>query len=156
MLGEEIKKWFIDEGIFKEEISDEKAEWHFLVEFPSNSKQVSDVLKPKNKDIIVVASGIALSEEHYRAMSSLPAKKRNEIIYRWKMDLLFRKAEFRIRAEGGNVQRIEFSIPVYLEEASRGEIMSSLREVFRSKMYIIWSLQHEFEGTSNDIDAMFR
>jgi len=156
MLGEEIKKWFVEEGIFKEEISDEKAEWHYLVEFPAGSKQISDVLKPIKKDVVIVASGIALSKEHYRAMSTLPAKKRNEIIYKWKMDLLFRKAEFRIRANGSNVQKIEFSVPVYLEEASRGEIMDSLREVFRSKMYIIWSLQHEFEGVSNDVDAMFR
>jgi|Deesub1362B_J571_1020462.scaffolds.fasta_scaffold00281_24 hypothetical protein len=154
MLAEKVKQWLNEEGIFRRKVDDEKAEWHYLVEFPANSKQMTDILKPLKKDVVLVLSGIALSEKHYRALSSLPKKKKNSLIHRWKMDLLFRKAEFRIHPGSGDLQRIDFSVPIYTEEVRKSALMEALREVFRCKIYIIWNLQHEFEDVS-DMDAMF-
>lgn len=154
MLGEKIKEWLIEEGIFKKDVPDDKAEWHYLVEFPADSKQMTDIVKPANKDVILVLSGIALSEKHYRALHSLTPEKKRKLIHRWKMDLLFRKAEFRMHPDSGNLQRIDFSVPIYSDELRKSVLMEALREVFRCKIYIIWNLNHEF-GKISDIDAMF-
>lgn len=149
-----VKGWLIEEGILKAEVPDENAEWHFLVEFPQNSKQMNDIVKLKGKDIVLVVSGVVLSDEHYKALHSLPKEKKRVLIHRWKMDLLFRNAEFRMIPDAENVKQIEFQVPIYMEELTKPKLMSALREVFKCKLYIIWNVNYEFEKRK-DLDAMY-
>ncbi len=149
-----VKKWLAEEGILKAEIPDENAEWHYIVEFPSGSNQISDVIKIKDRDLIIVASAIVLSEKHYKALHSLPKEKKKNLIFKWKMDLLFRNAEFRMIPDAENLQRIDFQIPIYLEELNKPKLMNALREIFKCKLYIIWSVSHEFERTEH-INSMY-
>ncbi len=153
-VGREVKEWVTSEGIFKQEVPDEVAHWHYVVEFPLESGQVSDILMPKGKDFILVMSGLVFAEEHYRALHSLPPNKKKDLIFRWKMDLLFRKAEFRMVPDDVSVQRMDFSMPVYIEELTKPKLFEALREVFRCKLYIIWHLNHLF-GDSKGVEAMY-
>jgi hypothetical protein len=153
-MKEIVRDWLIQEGILKAEVPDENAEWHFVVEFPPNSGQVSDVVKVKDRDLVLVVSGIVLSEKHYKALHSLPKEKKRNIIFRWKMDLLFRKAEFRMIPDAENVRQIEFQVPIYVEELTKPVLMDALREVFRCKLYIIWYVNHEFKDVK-DMDTMY-
>ncbi|RUM33786.1 MAG: hypothetical protein DSY33_03630 [Archaeoglobus sp.] len=154
-IGREVKDWVTGEGIFKNEIEDEVAEWHYVVEFPLNSGQVSDIVMPKGKDMILVVSGLVFAEEHYKALHSLPPKKKKEVIFRWKMDLLFRNAEFRMLPDDTSIQRIDFSMPVYLEELTKSRLFEALREVFKCKLYIIWQLNHLFGDGKTGVEAMY-
>ena len=151
----DVKSWLIEEGIFKSEVPDENADWHYVVEFPIGSGQVSDIIKVKGKDIVVVVSGIILADEHYRALHSLPPEKKKKLIFKWKMDLLFRKAEFRMLPDAENLRQIEFQIPIYLEELSKPKLMEALREIFKCKLYVIWSVNHEFERAGKEGDYMY-
>ncbi len=153
-MQENVKRWLIEEGIFKSEIPDENADWHYVVEFPANSGQISDIIKLKGRDIIVVVSGVILAEHHYKALHSLPKEKKKKLIFKWKMDLLFRKAEFRMLPDAENIRQVEFQIPIYLEELTKPKLMEALREIFKCKLYIIWNVNHEFEKTE-DKDLMY-
>ncbi|HIP62958.1 MAG TPA: DUF2299 domain-containing protein, partial [Archaeoglobus profundus] len=42
----------------------------------------------------------------------------------------------------------------YIEELTKPKLMEALREIFRCKLYIIWSVNHEFERTT-DKDLMY-
>jgi len=149
-LREVIKTWLAEEGILKADVPDERAAFHYVVEFPPGSNQVSDVVKPVDKDFVVVVSGIVLAESHYRALHSLPPEKKKNLIHRWKMDLLFREAEFRMVPDADSLQRVEFSIPIYREELTKSRLMGALREIFKCKLYIIWNVQHEFDKPGFD------
>ena len=148
-MRDEVKRWLIEEGIFKSEVPDENAEWHYVVEFPAESGQISDIIKLKGRDIVLVISGVILAEEHYRALHSLPPERKKKLIFKWKMDLLFRKAEFRMLPDAENLRQIEFQIPLYLEELTKPKLMEALREIFKCKLYIIWSVNYEFERTDS-------
>ncbi|HIP25757.1 MAG TPA: DUF2299 domain-containing protein [Archaeoglobus profundus] len=153
-MREKVKHWLIEEGIFKTEVPDDNADWHFVVEFPSGSNQISDIIKLKGRDLVVVVSGIILAEHHYKALHSLPKEKKRNLIFKWKMDLLFRKAEFRMLPDAENIRQIEFQVPIYVEELTKPKLMEALREIFKCKLYIIWSVNHEFEKTT-DKDLMY-
>ncbi len=153
-MQETVKRWLLEEGIFKSEVPDENADWHYVVEFPANSGQISDIIKVKGRDIVVVVSGIILADQHYKALHSLPREKKRKLIFKWKMDLLFRKAEFRMLPDAENVRQIEFQIPLYIEELTKPKLMEALREIFKCKLYIIWNVNHEFEK-ADDKDLMY-
>ena len=144
-MRDQVKRWLVEEGIFKSEVPDENADWHFVVEFPAESGQISDIIKIRGRDLVLVVSGVILADEHYRALHSLPPEKKRRIIFKWKMDLLFRKAEFRMIPDADNIRQIEFQIPIYLEELTKPKLMEALREIFKCKLYIIWSVNYEFE-----------
>jgi len=67
-LKDLVKKWLEEEGMFKGEVDNEKIEWHYLAECPPGSQQITDIMKPPEKDYIFVVSGIELSDEHYSAL----------------------------------------------------------------------------------------
>ncbi|RLI81588.1 hypothetical protein DRP07_07115 [Archaeoglobales archaeon] len=149
-----VKDWLIEEGILKSEVPDEMADWHYVVEFPAKSNQVSDIIKPKNRRMILLLSGIVLSETHYKAFSSLTPEEKQKLVHRWKMDLIFRKADFRFIPDSMNLQRIEFSIPIFEDGLSKSSVIEALRELFKCKLYIIWNVQHEFDKFSG-VDSMY-
>ncbi len=153
-MRDEVKRWLIEEGIFKSEVSDENADWHYVVEFPVNSGHISDIIKLKGRDLVVVVSGIILAEKHYKALHSLPPERKKKLIFKWKMDLLFRKTEFRMLPDAENLRQIEFQIPLYLEELTKPKLMEALREIFKCKLYIIWSVKYEFESVDSK-DLMY-
>jgi len=144
-MKDTVKRWLTEEGILKSEISDENADWHFLVEFPPDSGQTSNVIKLKGRDAVLVASGITLSDEHYNALHSLPEEKKRSLIYRWMIDLLFRDVEFRMVPDTEHVKQIEFQVPLYLEDLKKSDLMKALREIFKCKLYVVWNLNHELK-----------
>ena len=149
-----VKDWLLEEGILKSEVPDEMAEWHYVVEFPAKSNQVSDIIKPKDRKMILVLSGIVLSESHYKAFNSLTPEEKQKLIHKWKMDLLFRRADFRLIPDAMNLQRIEFSIPIFEDSLTKTSVIEALRELFKCKLYIIWNVQHEFDRFT-DVNSMY-
>ncbi len=101
-MKDTVKRWLTEEGILKSEISDENADWHFLVEFPPDSGQTNNVIKLKGRDAVLVASGITLSDEHYNALHSLPEEKKRSLIYRSLFLNLIIKMDFNNKATESN------------------------------------------------------
>lgn len=137
-LKEKVKGWLEKEGILKEEVENEKAEFHFIVNFPRGSTYISEVIKPKERDYLIVGSTIKLADEHYKALHSLPKAEKEAMLWQWRFDLLFRDAEFRMVPSAKELQGLEFTMTIYEEELSRVALMKALREIFKCKLYVIW------------------
>jgi|Deesub1362A_J573_1020465.scaffolds.fasta_scaffold01000_5 hypothetical protein len=137
-LAEKVKGWLEKEGILKDEVENEKAEFHFLAQFPRGSKYISEVIKPKDRDYIIVGSSIQLAEEHYKALHSLPKAEKNALLWQWRFDLLFRDAEFRMVPSAQELKGVEFTKALYVEDVNRSALINALREIFKCKLYIVW------------------
>ncbi len=137
-LKAKVKDWLEKEGIFKEEVENEKAEFHFLVQFPKGSRYISEVIKPRDRDYIIVGSSIQLADEHYKALHSMPKAEKEALLWQWRFDLLFRDAEFRMVPSAQELKGLEFTRSIYEEEVTRSTLIGALREIFKCKLYIIW------------------
>lgn len=155
-ISDFVKDLLIKEGFFKTELKDNAAEWRYVVEFPPGTEHFSEIFMPKGQNILIVATGVTLSEEVYKALISMPENKRKDLIFKWKKDLLFTKADFRMIPNDEYLQKIEFAVPIFPEKLSRAELIEALREIYKCKLYIIWSLQHEIGNKkSKDNCAMY-
>ena len=75
MIKEEtIKDWIVDEGIFREKKLDDNADFHYIVEFPKDN--IMDVVKPREKDFIVIACATQVSPQHLELMNNSSPKER--------------------------------------------------------------------------------
>ena len=63
MISEEtIKQWLLDEDMLLEMKYDESADFHFIIEFPKEN--IMDVVKPKDKDCIILACATFVFNYH--------------------------------------------------------------------------------------------
>ncbi len=146
MVKEKIKAWLEEAEILREEIEDEKADFHFVVEFPLGSGQSCEIVNPKNKDIVIFGSRLVLAEAHYKALHSLPKAQKFNLLWQIRFDLLFREPEFRILPNAEEFKSIEFTKALYHEEINKPAVFKALREIYRCKLYIIWKMAQLTSG----------
>ena len=73
-----IKNWIVDEGIFREKKLDDNADFHYIVEFPKDN--IMDVVKPREKDFIIIACATQVSPQHLELMNLSTPKERSEFL----------------------------------------------------------------------------
>lgn len=154
-ISGKVKGWMEKEGILKEEIEDENAEFHFAGEFPPESNQNIEVIKPRDKEKVVIGSRISLSDEHFKALHSLPKKQRDDFLWQIRFDLLFRGPEFRMIPSASDFKSMEFTKTLYPEELIKSKFMLELREIFRCKLYLVWRMSQMVTG-KDESEGLYR
>ncbi len=137
-----VREWLVEEGIYKDRITDENADYHFIAEVPPDSRQYIDVLFPKNRyDMVVVASGIKLADEHYRSLMSMSSERRNELLWEMRFTLLFLPTGFQILPNVNDPQLFQFTRELYFDGLNKNIFMDAVKQVHRCKLYVIWKMQ---------------
>lgn len=156
-MARKVRDWLVEEGIYKDKIADENADYHFLAEIPPNSRQFIDIVFPRNRDdMVVVASGIKLSDEHYRSLMGLSAEKRDEVLWKMRFDLLFLPTGFQILPDANNPQLFQFTRELYFDGLNKNLFMDAVKQVHRCKLYVIWTMQR-ISGKRDEPDmSMYR
>ncbi|MBE8540536.1 DUF2299 family protein [Geoglobus acetivorans] len=150
---EMVKDWLVEEGFFREEVSDENADFHYVIEVPPGSNQVIDIIAPRDRDVILIASGIRLSDEHYSMVMAMDEKERRRFMWTIRFDLIFLQTEFQIIPDAMNPQLFQFTRKLYAENVTRQLLMDSISEVHKCKLYIIWRMRERFERSERRGDS---
>ncbi len=152
-----VREWLVDDGIYKDKIPDENADYHFLAEIPPGSGQYIDVVFPKNRgDMVIIASGVKLADEHYRSLMSLADERREELLWDIKFKLLFLATGFQILPSAEDPQIFQFTRELYFDGLNKNIFMDSLKQVYRCKLFIIWTMQKNFGSGSVESYSMYR
>ncbi len=59
--------------------ADENADFHFVIEFPKDN--VMDVVKPKEKDVIVIGCATQVAPEHISLMQNASPQEKNKFLF---------------------------------------------------------------------------
>jgi hypothetical protein len=150
---EKIKTWLAAEGLLKEEVQIENLYFQIAAEFPAQSGRHLSIIQPKShEDMIVVFSRIRLADSHQKALSAMPPKERERLIWQMRYDLLFQDSGFEIEPGGGDLQSIRFTREIYYDGLTKNELMRAIRENFKCELYVVWKFQEVFgEGQANRI-----
>ncbi|MCJ7443080.1 MAG: DUF2299 family protein [Methanotrichaceae archaeon] len=140
-----IKNWLLEESLFKEQIVDEQANYHYLLVFPANSGMGFRIVQPKAKDdSILVLTGINLDEKHYQAINSMPKAKRDELLWDIRFELLFKLLDFTMMPSAEDVKAMNFSRDIFFDGLTKNYLMEVIREGFRCNLFIIWKMNQLF------------
>ena len=72
-----IQEYLTQEGLLKENLVDPKIEFGFKFVFPPVPMgKIMFVIKPKNKNIIIITIGTQISEPHVNALNALENSKK--------------------------------------------------------------------------------
>ena len=150
---ENIKTWLVQEGLFKEELQAENLYFQIAAEFPAKSGRHLSIIQPKDhEDMIVVFSRIRLADSHQKALSAMPPKERERLIWQMRYDLLFQDSSFEMEPGGGDLSSIRFTREIYYDGLTKNKLMEVIRENFKCELYVVWKFQEIFgEGQANKI-----
>jgi len=156
-VAKKVREWLVEEGVYKDKVADGAADYHFVAEFPPNSRQFIDVIFPKNRDdMVIVAAGIKLSDEHYRSLMALSKERRDDILWEIRFKLLFLETGFQILPNASDPQVFQFTRELYFDGLNKNLFMDSLKQVHRCMLFIVWTMQRLFGSISEGDDAMYR
>lgn len=152
-----IKDWLTEEGVFRNQIADDKAHFHFQIEFPAGSGHLMGIVFPKpREDIVIIIGGTGLIKEHYDKLKLMPNKEKKDLLWNMRFDLLFKESEFVMIPSPEDLQKIQFIRPLRLEGLTRNIIMDAIRDNYRCVLYVIWTMKRQFgEAPPKSSDAMY-
>ncbi|MFX0143437.1 MAG: DUF2299 family protein [Candidatus Hodarchaeota archaeon] len=137
-----IQDYLLDEGLLREKLSDPKLDFGFRFIFPPGQdplgRQVGRnmvVLRPKNKNLIVVSLGIQISEPHVKALNSLEENKKLSFFMDLRKFFLLKDVFFRIDIKN---HRYEITEQLFLDKneiISKNSFYKTVQKVFNCGAY---------------------
>jgi len=140
-IKELIREYLLDEGLLREKINNSKLDFGFQFIFPPGKdplgRQIGRnmvVIRPKNKDLLIVSLGLKISEPHIKALNSLENEKRMKFFMELRKSFLLKDLFYRIDIKNF---RYEISDQVFLDNGiiSKKSFFKSIRKVFNCAAY---------------------
>ena len=133
-----IQEYLLDEGLLRNKIpaDDKKLEFGFQFVFPPGPiAQKMVVVKPKNKDLIIISNPVQISPQHVEALNALEEKGKFSFFMDIRKFFLAKDVFFRIDTQNF---RYEISDQIFLKSdgtISKNSFFKSIRRVFTSSAY---------------------
>lgn len=152
-LENKIQKWLSDEGLFRQKVPDDNANFHFIINYPQD--HVLDVIQPKGKDdMILIACATNVSPEHQSEIRKLSDKKREEFMWDFRFLLNNQLVDFQLQHPENILQSFLITEEIFEDGLSKDRSISTVKKIFRAKLQGIWKIQMEFgmgEGGNGSI-----
>lgn len=143
---ENITKWLNDNGHQVKLVEDEKATFHFEIDYPLGSMKRQRVIQPKDiPELIVVLNGVAIADEHKKQLEAMTEEERDNFYNEIRKDLLFQDNSYDMNNDDkGVVQQIQFSYEFYFDGLTKTQLFKSLLLNHRTLLYIVTKFNEKF------------
>ena len=139
---ETIEKWLLDEDMLREMKFDENADFHFIIEFPKEN--IMDVVKPKQKDCIVVACATQVSPEHANLMIPADPQTKKDFILDLNFGLNSYLVDYELKINNDILQQFIITDQIFEDGLTKDAFIRTLKRVFKSKLHCIWLIDKNF------------
>lgn len=137
-----IEKWLLDEDLLREMRYDENADFHFVIEFPKEN--IMDVVKPKQKDCIVIACATQVSPEHKNLMIPADPKTKKDFILELNFGLNSYLVDYELKVNQDVLQQFIVTDQIFEDGLTKDAFIRTLKRVFKSKLHCIWLIDKCF------------
>ncbi|WP_414469983.1 DUF2299 domain-containing protein [Methanobacterium sp. ACI-7] len=153
-----IQKWLSDEGLFRQKVPDDNANFHFIINYPED--HVLDVVQPKGKDdMILIACATNVSPEHQTELKKLSNEKREEFMWDFRFLLNNHFVDFQLHHPENILQSFLITDEIFEDGLSKDRLISTVKKIFRAKLQGIWKIQMDFgvheERSNSPHDNMY-
>ncbi len=145
-IEENVEKWLLDEDLLREMKYDENADFHFIVEFPKEN--IMDVVKPKDKDCIVVACATQVAPQHSDLMRSADLQTRKDFILDLNFGLNSFLVDYELQINQDILQQFIVTDQIFEDGLTKNEFIRTLKRVFKAKLHCIWLIDKKFGDIS--------
>ncbi len=138
----QILDYLLEEGILRKKLpSRPKIDFGFEIAYPPDPRGMNPntklmvIIKPKEKDYIIIQIATQISEPHVKALNSLPEEKKFSFFILLKKALLLRNLMYNIDIRN---YRYLISDQIFIEKSdkiSKNDLFKSIKNVFNIALY---------------------
>ncbi len=140
-----VYDWLAEEGMFRKEIDDPKAAFHFGINYPVGSPYHIEIVKPRDmKDGILVVSVLRVAPSHQTALAKMAPEQRKLLIHELKLKLLARRPGFSVKENDGVWDAVQFQVRLLYDKLTKSALLEAIDDAFRSMLMVIWTFGHNF------------
>lgn len=143
-IEENVEKWLLDEDVLREMKYDENADFHFIVEFPKEN--IMDVVKPKDKDCIILACATQVSSQHLNLMKSAGPSINKEFIMDLNFGLNQFLVDFELQVNQDILHQFVITEQIFEDGLTKDMLFRTLKRVFKAKLHCIWLINQKFNN----------
>ncbi|WP_409198971.1 DUF2299 family protein [Methanobrevibacter acididurans] len=152
-----IQKWLADEGMFKREIPDDGADFHFIVNFPEN--QGMDLVKPKGKELILILCATNVDSGQMDLIKAASDSVKQDFIWDLRFTLNNLLLDFNLNHPNDVLEQFIITDDIFDDGLTKHVLMKTIKKVFKGKLNVIWKLEKTFLNTNGNVkpsdDSMF-
>lgn len=137
-----IKKWLLDEDMLLEMKFDENADYHFIAEFPKEN--IMDIVKPKQKDYIIIGCATQVSSEHINLMIQADSKTKNDFILDLNFGLNSFLVDYELQIDNDILQQFIITDQIFEDGLTKDNLVKTMKRIFKSKLHCIWLINKKF------------
>lgn len=141
-IEENVEKWLLDEDILREMKYDENADFHFIVEFPKEN--IMDVVKPKDKDSIILACATQVAPQHVALMEAADMKTKKDFILDLNFGLNSFLVDFDLQISNDILRQFVVTEQIFEDALTKDMLYRTLKRVFKAKLHCIWLIDKKF------------
>ncbi len=159
-----IQNWIVEENIFKQKISDDQSNFHYVIEYPEGN--VMDIVQPKEKgDILIFVCATQVAPEHIEMIKDKTIPFREDFVFDLRLELNKLDSDFQLNVNEEYVLS-QFIIQdfLYSDGLTKNSMMKIIKNIYKAKTACIWMLEKKFEipmsaspiiSPSSDDNVMF-
>lgn len=141
-IEENVEKWLLEEDLLREMKYDENADFHFIIEFPKEN--IMDVVKPKDKDCLIIACATQVAPQHVDLMKNATPQTRKEFILDLNFGLNSFLVDFELQINQDILQQFVVTDQIFEDGLNKNELIRTLKRVFKAKLHCIWLIDKKF------------
>ena len=149
-LEEKIRTWLMEEDALLEKKFDENADFHYIIQFPKDN--IMDVVKPREKDAVVIACATQVSPEHITLMNSSTAENRRDFLLDLQFGINSYLVDFDLNVDKDILRHFVVTNIIYEDGLNKNEFMRTVNRVFKSKLFCIFLINKKFGSVQPNIN----
>ena len=154
----QIQDWLAEEGLFKEKVPDNSANFHFIINYPAG--HILDIIQPKDKDdMILIGCAAEVSPEQVSTIRSSSESKKQEFIWDLRISLNQLLLDFELEHPNNELNKFVITEEIYEDGLSKNNLILGIKKVFKGYLQCIWVLGKYFgeidPDSIEDTNSMF-
>jgi hypothetical protein len=143
-LESDLQTWLTEFGFNFIKQNDPNSQFHFGLPTAFGTVLNIDVIKDKNKPVIVVGLAIGVSDQHRQVFASFSNDEKKKFVFDLQTKLLNLGLDFTFRPNAIDPQQIEILDMSVSDGFSKTDLLNGLRKIRNAGLYIIWLYGNRF------------
>ena len=137
-----------EEGILKDKIEDENANFHYIIEYPKGN--AIDLIQPKGKDdLLILGCATEISPDQRQLIKATDAKTRQELNWNIRFIINDFLMDFELYHPDDVLEKFVIIDEIYTDGLTKDRLISTIKKIFKVKLRCIWILGRTFSLNSN-------
>ena len=146
---EQVRNWLMEEDIIREKIFDENANFHYIINFPTNNTM--DIINPKSKpDVLLIGCATEVSQEEQKIIKGSPKSINQEFIWKIRFSLNEMLLDFELEHPNDQLTRFIITEDIFEDGLTKHVLIKSIKKVFKGKLQCMWILGKTYGSIQNN------